>query len=156
MAAPTVFGAASWAKAVAGAVSSASADVTTPAWKSLVCMATDSTSSEETGDKVRYVRKFRKSPILAATLVVAIAAAHAQQTAPTREPASKAAAILTWPATTREQYIAALDSFFQTRTVKAGPHPHPLDRGRFLTAFEAGGSRADAFDRFMTAQRVRG
>jgi len=106
--------------------------------------------------KVRFVREFHRSPILAAALAVAVAAAHAQQAAPTREPASKAAAILTWPAATREQYIAALDSFFQTRTVTAGPHPHPLDRGRLLAAFEAGGSRADAFERFMTAQHVRG
>ena len=105
---------------------------------------------------VRRKTPFHRSPILAATVVVGVAAAHAQQAAPAREPASKAAAILTWPAERREQYIAALDSFFQTRTVKAGPQAHPLERGRLLDAFEAGGSRADAFDRFMSEQRVRG
>jgi hypothetical protein len=47
-----------------------------------------------------------------------------------REPASKAAAILTWPPAQREQYIAALDAFFLTRTVKAGPRARALDRGR--------------------------
>jgi CubicO group peptidase (beta-lactamase class C family) len=105
---------------------------------------------------VRFVQGFRRFRVLAALLVAAIAAAEAQQAAPAREPASKAAAILTWPAAKREQYIAALDSFFLTRTVKAGPHASMLDRGRPLAAFEAGGARADAFDRFMSAQRVRG
>jgi CubicO group peptidase (beta-lactamase class C family) len=99
---------------------------------------------------------FRRSHLVTAALVAAVAAAEAQQAAPAREPASKAGAILTWPAAKREKYIAALDSFFLTRTVKAGPHAHGLDRGRPLAAFEAGGSRAAAFDRFMAAQGVRG
>ncbi len=105
---------------------------------------------------VRLVEEFRTSRVLAAALVVAVAAAEAQQAAPTREPASRAAAILTWSAGKREQYIAALDSFFLTRTVKAGPHARVLSRGGPLAAFESGGSRADYFDRFMTGQRVRG
>jgi CubicO group peptidase (beta-lactamase class C family) len=94
--------------------------------------------------------------VLAAVLAAAIAAPEAQRAAPAREPASKAAAILTWPAAQRERYIAALDSFFLTRTVKAGRHASTLNRGRSLAAFEAGGSRADAFNRFMAAERVRG
>ncbi len=104
----------------------------------------------------RLVEEFRTSRVLAAALVVAVAAAEAQQAAPTREPASRAAAILTWSAGKREQYIAALDSFFLTRTVKAGPHARVLSRGGPLAAFESGGSRADYFDRFITGQRVRG
>jgi CubicO group peptidase (beta-lactamase class C family) len=92
----------------------------------------------------------------AVALLRAVGAAGAQQAAPTREPASKAAAILTWPSAVRERYIAALDSFFLTRTVKAGPHPHGLDRGRPLASFETGGPRADYFDRFIHAERVRG
>lgn len=100
--------------------------------------------------------RFRISRVLAAVFVVAVAAAEARQAAPTREPASKAAAILTWSAAKREQYIAALDSFFLTRTVKAGPHAHVLGRGRPLAAFEPGGPRADYFDRFISVQRVRG
>lgn len=88
--------------------------------------------------------------------MLAIAAAEAQQAAPVREPASKAAAILTWPSAKREQYIAALDSFFLTRTVKAGPRPHALESGRPLAAFEAGGARADDFNAFLATQRVRG
>jgi CubicO group peptidase (beta-lactamase class C family) len=105
---------------------------------------------------VRLVEEFRTSRVLAAALVVAVAAAQAQHAAPTREPASRAAAILTWSAGKREQYIAALDSFFLTRTVKAGPHARVLSRGGPLAAFESGGSRADYFDRFITGQRVRG
>ena len=105
---------------------------------------------------MRFVRQFRRSQIVAVALAVAVAATDARQAAPAREPASKAAAILTWPTAQREQYIAALDSFFLTRTVKAAPHPRLLDRGRPLAAFEAGGRRADDFGRFMDAQRVRG
>jgi CubicO group peptidase (beta-lactamase class C family) len=99
---------------------------------------------------------FRRLGILTAALAFALASPDARQAAPAREPASKAAAILTWPPAKREQYIAGLDSFFLTRTVKAGSRPHVLDRGRPLAAFETGGSRADDLDRFMTAQRVRG
>jgi CubicO group peptidase (beta-lactamase class C family) len=105
---------------------------------------------------MRFVQDLRKFHVVAAVLLVAAAAAGAQQAAPTREPASKAAAILTWPSPARERYIAALDSFFLTRTVKAGPRAHRLDRGRPLAAFETGGLRADYLDRFMDAQRVRG
>ena len=105
---------------------------------------------------VSLIQESRTSRVLAAALVVAVAAAHAQQTAPTREPASRAAAILTWSAERREQYIAALDTFFLTRTVKAGPRARVLEPGRPLAGFEAGGARAEYFDRFMTGQRVHG
>ena len=103
-----------------------------------------------------FVRQFRRSQLVTVALVVAVAATDARQAAPAREPASKAAAILTWPTAQREQYIAALDSFFLTRTVKAGPHAHVLDPGRPLAAFETGGQRATDVGRFMNAQRVRG
>jgi len=104
---------------------------------------------------VRSPSPLRKSHILAA-IVVAIASAHAQHVAPAREPASKATAILTWPDAKRLEYIAALDSLFLTRAVKAGRHPHALDRGRPLMAFENGGRRADDFRRFLTTRRVHG
>ncbi len=104
---------------------------------------------------MRLVR-LRGSGIVAVAVVVAVAAADAQQAAPARAPASKAAAILTWPPARREQYIAALDSFFLTRTVKAGPRAHVLDRGRPLPRFETGGQRANDLERFMDVQRVRG
>ena len=102
------------------------------------------------------VRQCRISPIVAVLLVLAVTAAGAQRSVPAREPASKAAAILTWPAAQREQYIAALDSFFLTRTVKAGQRPHTLDRGQPLAAFETAGHRARDFGRFMNVERVRG
>ncbi|MGH9411909.1 MAG: serine hydrolase domain-containing protein [Vicinamibacterales bacterium] len=104
----------------------------------------------------RFVRYFRSFHVIAAALFLAVAAAEAQQQAPARAPASKAAAILTWPAAKREQYIASLDSFFLTRTVKTGPHVHVLGQGRPIAAFETGGARAAYLDRFMTAERVRG
>ena len=53
-------------------------------------------------------------------------------------------------------YIAALDAFFLTRTVKAGPRPNGLEPGSPLAAFEASGPRAEDVVRFMTDQRVRG
>jgi CubicO group peptidase (beta-lactamase class C family) len=105
---------------------------------------------------MRLVRQFRRSGIVAVALVVGFAAAAAWQAAPAREPASKAAAILTWPPAQRERYIAALDEFFLTRTVKAGPRAHVLDRGGPLPAFETGGQRAIDFDQFVNTQRVRG
>jgi CubicO group peptidase (beta-lactamase class C family) len=105
---------------------------------------------------VRFVEELRRYTVVSALLLVAIVPAHGQQAPPAREPASKAAAILTWPPAQREQYIAALDKFFLTRTVKAPSRARPLKRGPSLAAFEARGSRAEALDQFMTAQRVRG
>jgi CubicO group peptidase (beta-lactamase class C family) len=104
----------------------------------------------------RFIQPLRRFHLVGAMLVAAAAVGAAGQTAPAREPASKAAAILTWPVAKREQYIAALDSFFLTRTVKAGPHAHAFDPGPPLAAFEPGGSRASYLNQFMTAQRVRG
>lgn len=96
---------------------------------------------------MRFIQQLHRSQILFGFLLAAIAVAEAQPATP---------AILTWPSWKREQYIAALDVFFLTRTVKAGPHVNVLETARSLAAFEAGGSRSDAFERFMTAQRVRG
>jgi CubicO group peptidase (beta-lactamase class C family) len=89
-------------------------------------------------------------------IAVAVAAVSAWQAVPAREPASKAAAILTWSVEKRDQYIAALDSFFLTRTVKAGPKAHALGHGLPFAAFATGGRRADELDRFMSEERVRG
>ena len=94
--------------------------------------------------------------VILAAIVLAVAGSEARQAAPAREPASKAGAILTWPSAKREEYIAALDSFFLTRTVKAGTHTRALDRGRPLAAFEAGGARAEYLNQFMTDERARG
>jgi CubicO group peptidase (beta-lactamase class C family) len=104
----------------------------------------------------RLVQQCRICHTLTAVLVATIAAAQPQPAVPTREPASKAGAILTWPPAAREHYIAGLDAFFLTRTVTAGPHARALDRGRPLAAFEAGWSGAAAVDRLMAAHGVRG
>ena len=97
-----------------------------------------------------------RNGIWPALVILTIAGPDAQQRRQVREPASKAAAILTWPVAQRDEYIAALDTFFLTRTVKAGRNVRQLDRGQPLAAFTPGGPRATAFDTFMTTQRVRG
>jgi CubicO group peptidase (beta-lactamase class C family) len=105
---------------------------------------------------MRLFQRVRAYSVAAAVLLVAVAAADARQATAVREPASKAAAILFWDAAKREQYIAALDAFFLTRTVKAGPRVHALDRGQPLAAFETGGPRAGALAQFMRDERVHG
>src|ERR1044071_7091740 len=105
---------------------------------------------------VRVLRGFRGFGVVGAALAALAVGRAAQQLPQTREPASKAAAILTWPPALREQYIAALDKFFLTRTVKAGPRPHVLPRGSAIAAFEAGGARAIYLERFMRDERAHG
>ena len=105
---------------------------------------------------MQFRKRLHTLSIGAAAVIAAVAATDARQFAPAREPASKAAAILAWPPAQREQYIASLDSFFLTRTVKAGSASHSLDPGRPLAAFEAGGDRAEYLNQFMSGQRVRG
>jgi CubicO group peptidase (beta-lactamase class C family) len=100
--------------------------------------------------------RFSGARLVAALLLVVAAGAQARQAVAVREPASKAAAILTWSAERREQYIAALDAFFLTRTVKAGSTPHALEPGRALAAFADGGARANDFERVMRDQRIDG
>lgn len=81
----------------------------------------------------------------------------AHQAAPhVREPASRAAAILAWPPALRELYFARMDSFFLTRTVKAGDHPGALTRGQPLSAFTDAGARSADFERFVTDHKVAG
>lgn len=102
------------------------------------------------------IPKFGTSTLLAAIATAAFVGLHAKQPTATREPASRAAAILEWPAAKREQYIAALDTFFLTRTVSAGPRAQVLREGPSLVGFEPGGGRSQYLDRFMTVERVRG
>ena len=106
------------------------------------------------------VEQSRRIRNLAAALLVAAvgpqAGLAARQAVAQREPASKAAAILFWTPERREKYIAELDAFFLTRTVKAGPRAHALAAGQPIAAFNSGGARAEYFDRFMKDQRVHG
>lgn len=93
--------------------------------------------------------------LVTAALAVLTATAATQRQAPPREPASKAAAILFWPVEQREKYIAALDTFFLTRTVRTGSRVHALELGRPLPAYAPEGSRADALRQLMDEHRVR-
>src|ERR1051326_5678051 len=103
------------------------------------------------------MRWFRIYPshIAVVGLVASVIVADAQRAALGREPASRAAAILTWSPAKRERYIAALDSMFLTRTVRASSRPHVLESGRPIPAFETGAQR-HYIDEFMASQRVRG
>lgn len=102
------------------------------------------------------MRRRRSSRLgAAAAIVLALAVVRAQEPPPVRQPASRAAAILTWSPELREQYIAALDRYFLTHTVKASPTPRRLDAGQPLAAFDTGARVAD-FRRFMADQRVHG
>jgi CubicO group peptidase (beta-lactamase class C family) len=78
---------------------------------------------------------------------------QAQQT---REPASRAAVVLTWTQAQREAGFAGMEARFLTRTVRAGSSPRRLSDGRQLAAFASGGARADWFERFVTEQKIAG
>src|SRR3954469_25081212 len=81
--------------------------------------------------------------------IVAIVASQPQQK---REPASRAAVVLTWNQAQREAGFAGMEKLFLTRTVRASARPHPLPDGKPL-AFASGGARADEFDRFVAGQK---
>jgi len=82
---------------------------------------------------------------------------RAQQPTPDkREPASRAAVVLTWNQAQREAGFAGMETLFLTRTVRAGSSPRPLPNGRALAAFAAGGDRAAWFDQFVADQKVAG
>jgi CubicO group peptidase (beta-lactamase class C family) len=102
------------------------------------------------------LRQLGKAGMRATALFLLVVSAEAQPKAPTRQPASKAGAILTWPEERRERYIEALDAFFLTRTVKAGRGVRALAAGPPLGGFENAGLKAVDVDGFMRAQRVRG
>jgi CubicO group peptidase (beta-lactamase class C family) len=98
-------------------------------------------------------------PVLALAFVAlfpAFQAGSAQQQAPAREPASRAAVVLTWDQAQREAGFAAMESIFLTRTVRAAATPRPLPEGPALAAFAAGGARAAEFEQFIADQKVAG
>jgi len=98
------------------------------------------------------------SPIVTlALLALSVCVGLAQQVPPdTREPASRAAVVLTWTQAQREAGFAGMETIFRTRTVRAGSSPRPLPDGRPLAAFAAGGTRAEWFERFVTEQKIAG
>ena len=89
--------------------------------------------------------------ILACSLGVGLAS----QSRDKRQPASRAAVVLTWDQAQREAGFAGMERIFLTRTVRASDRPLPLPDGKPLP-FAAGGLRADEFDRFVTQQKVAG
>src|SRR5688572_13005929 len=93
--------------------------------------------------------------LVAAALAAALGVTLAGQPQPKREPASRAAAVLTWNQAQREAGFAGMETIFLTRTVRASDRPRPLPDGKPLP-FAPGGPRADEFSRFVTEQKVAG
>lgn len=91
------------------------------------------------------------SAIVASSLSIGVASRPQRP----REPASRAAVVLTWDQAQREAGFAGMEKIFLTRTVRASDRPRRLADGKPL-AFAPGGSRAGEFDRFVTAQKVAG
>lgn len=99
---------------------------------------------------------FRRYLVLAcAILAPALGVSLASQPQAKREPASRAAVVLTWNQAQREAGFAGMETIFLTRTVRASGRPRPLPDGKPLP-FAAGGPRADEFDRFIARQKVAG
>jgi CubicO group peptidase (beta-lactamase class C family) len=91
------------------------------------------------------------SVILASSISISVASRPQQK----REPASRAAVVLTWDQAQREVGFASMERIFLTRTVRASGRPRRLAAGKPL-AFASGGPRADEFERFVTGQKVAG
>jgi CubicO group peptidase (beta-lactamase class C family) len=88
--------------------------------------------------------------------IVLLALVVCQTAVDRREPASRAAVVLTWDQAQRENGFAGMEKLFLTHTVRAGSTAHPLATGHPLAAFESGGGRAADLARFITEQKVAG
>ena len=73
----------------------------------------------------------------------------------TREPASRAAVVLTWDQAQREAGFAGMEKIFLTRTVRASDRPRRLPDGKSL-ALAVGGPGANGLDQFVSQQKVAG
>ena len=99
---------------------------------------------------------FRRRVLLASALLAsALGINLVGQPQDKREPASRAAVVLTWNQAQREAGFAGMETIFLTRTVRASSRPRPLPEGTPLP-FASGGARAAEFDRFVTQQKVAG
>lgn len=100
----------------------------------------------------------RRAVLFSVLIVCAVAFVKVagQTTVDRREPASRAAVVLTWDQAQRETGFAGMEKIFLTHTVRAGGTPHPLASGRTFAAFERGGIRAAELDRFIAEQKVAG
>jgi CubicO group peptidase (beta-lactamase class C family) len=90
------------------------------------------------------------------TLLLFLPLVRAEQAQQARQPASRAAVVLTWDQAQRETGFASMERIFLTRTVRASDRPRPLPAGRPLEAFAASGARAADFERFVKDQFVAG
>lgn len=91
------------------------------------------------------------SAILSSSISISLPSRPQQK----REPASRAAVVLTWDQAQREAGFASMEKIFLTRTVRASDRPRPFSDGKPL-AFASGGPRAVELDRFVTRQKVAG
>ena len=91
------------------------------------------------------------SALLASSIQISLASQSQQK----REPASRAAVVLTWDQAQREAGFAGMEKIFLTRTVRASDRPRRLPDGKPL-AFASNGPRVYEFDRFVTGQKVAG
>ena len=94
--------------------------------------------------------------IASVALVFSSGTSLARQAKPQRQPASRAAVVLTWNQAEREKNFASMETLFLTRTVRAGSRPHPLDAGTTLAAYAPGGAKAAELDQFLKDQKVAG
>jgi CubicO group peptidase (beta-lactamase class C family) len=98
----------------------------------------------------------RLAAAAALTALVTSSRGLATQAPAKREPASRAAVVLTWNQTQREAGFAGMETIFLTRTVRAASNPRPIPTGRALAAYEPGGARAAEFEQFVKDQKVAG
>jgi CubicO group peptidase (beta-lactamase class C family) len=96
-----------------------------------------------------------RAAVFASAIVASFCISVASRAYQTREPASRAAVVLTWDQAQREAGFAGMEKIFLTRTVRASDRPRRLPDGTAL-AFAPGGARAGEFDRFVTEQKVAG
>jgi CubicO group peptidase (beta-lactamase class C family) len=100
------------------------------------------------------LRRLAAAAALAA--LVSWSAGLARQAPAKREPASRAAVVLTWNQGQREAGFAGMETLFLTRTVRAAASPRPIPTGRALAAYAPGGTRAAELDQFIKDQKVAG
>ena len=101
------------------------------------------------------MKLIRGSVLASAILASSVCASVASRPQPARQPASRAAVVLTWDQAQREAGFAGMEKIFLTRTVRASDRPRQLADGKPL-AFAPGGARAAEFERFVSEQKVAG
>jgi CubicO group peptidase (beta-lactamase class C family) len=80
----------------------------------------------------------------------------AQQRSAARDTVRNAASVLTWNMAQKESGFRAMETLFPNHIVAHGARVHPLPSGAPLSAFAAGGAKADSLERFIAEQHVAG